>query len=983
MKVLWEFVAHEPLHEVEPGVIAVDVGGGRSGVERVFDHHSAREHSGSSASIVRERISELDSVRRDGVTIRCHQEPDMDCAVSAFLAVSYLVGEYEEESGFVDALVRLTDAVDQGGVHPLEWGETGRDVNLYTVFLLLDDFFRREAEEARAAVESYLDGVTGLEMDCSAERGKELFMAFSFVLLRSLREGWPETEGLLERDDEGGLASISGYLCAERENEEVQRAFCALDEFVRTTTREARGELERIVEEGEYEVFSVSLPSREDPEAAVEKACVYVEAPFSVLPVLKSIRGVKRNVVPGLESFSVLAFDPADGGQANRVIISLDPDRDPDCTLQGLGLELDRENRAQPGAPESRMRRYWRRVHGRLMPDPLFPGGDPWYDGRAFGYTIVDAPRQVENRRLDPARIKEVLRSDWWERAREYCSRDYREWEAGEEPGALPEDDLFSTHLMYPLIGLVPVRLRAHSAQLRSRMESENEDHPVAVGTESDGPAEEGQFGRYLLGMIEELKEYDFGTVDGRQQEWSVGSATLSPVQDFIRRYVELSSDQRNGAECPCPSENTTNCERFEEGQIGWCPVLKCAALIPEKLRTNPSAYDLFAHQLEWLELLDGEKPVNLTFLRHTVRQALHRFFVARDGGEVFDAPEIDIADVGGASRMVDHRIARYVDYIVEEIEEICLDPGQNRDQLQERIENARHYVTEAMEVLDSVDSGGGEAQSRRKDLVVPFLANMLAFIESLDRLTAWDFAERGDASPGGASLWDAIDALRRQISSEPGDAREASEGEAASVEEEADCGPGVFFRHAGWICASLGSRICRELYEASIGSAFREYDYPRALGLACRADRVAGIGGRLRFVGKQVMRMFFTPFLLTMFLGAGVLLMAELDYGLARNLMNVSVPLAGPVMNLSLGLLLVFNVGGIWSLLSGENRILRFAALFVILLVPAGIIGTLVWWLFQRKYPAPLPSVVFLTLGILFFSVVVSRIGGSGGTDS
>ncbi len=55
--------------------------------------------------------------------------------------------------------------------------------------------------------------------------------------------------------------------------------------------------------------------------------------------------------------------------------------------------------RSRPLAPERGVvdlgaPRFRRRGEGgETVVDPLFPGSDPWYDGRGHGYTIVDGPR--------------------------------------------------------------------------------------------------------------------------------------------------------------------------------------------------------------------------------------------------------------------------------------------------------------------------------------------------------------------------------------------------------------------------------------------------------------------------------------------------------------------------------------------------------------------------------------------------------------
>jgi hypothetical protein len=78
--------------------------------------------------------------------------------------------------------------------------------------------------------------------------------------------------------------------------------------------------------------------------------------------------------------------------QKRRCILSVTPDSG--ASLRGLGALLDET--------ESRRRIELHGIDDRvtdlttgaaLAPRPGYGNADPWYDGRAHGYTIVDAPR--------------------------------------------------------------------------------------------------------------------------------------------------------------------------------------------------------------------------------------------------------------------------------------------------------------------------------------------------------------------------------------------------------------------------------------------------------------------------------------------------------------------------------------------------------------------------------------------------------------
>jgi hypothetical protein len=64
------------------------------------------------------------------------------------------------------------------------------------------------------------------------------------------------------------------------------------------------------------------------------------------------------------------------------------------ASLRGLGALLDRaeaDRRRQRHGVDDRA--IEPKTRAPLPPRPGYDNADPWYDGRAHGYTIVDAPR--------------------------------------------------------------------------------------------------------------------------------------------------------------------------------------------------------------------------------------------------------------------------------------------------------------------------------------------------------------------------------------------------------------------------------------------------------------------------------------------------------------------------------------------------------------------------------------------------------------
>jgi hypothetical protein len=94
------------------------------------------------------------------------------------------------------------------------------------------------------------------------------------------------------------------------------------------------------------------------------------------------------------EGFIALCtYIPAGMSRAPRCMISVKPDAP--VNLEGLGkrlekLEHDRLEKANRGKDP----REFQIVTGERLPNrPGYSNPDPWYDGRAHGYTIIDTPR--------------------------------------------------------------------------------------------------------------------------------------------------------------------------------------------------------------------------------------------------------------------------------------------------------------------------------------------------------------------------------------------------------------------------------------------------------------------------------------------------------------------------------------------------------------------------------------------------------------
>jgi hypothetical protein len=131
-------------------------------------------------------------------------------------------------------------------------------------------------------------------------------------------------------------------------------------------------------------VFDLRLPLRDHVCATSAAKIASIKDPECRGAFFKSvIRGAYAETVDATCVFSTVKEDRiADQTEWVRAVISVDPASRFD--LRGLGAHVDEL--------ETTLREE-KHIPRLGPPRPGFDNSDPWYDGRAFAYTIVDAPR--------------------------------------------------------------------------------------------------------------------------------------------------------------------------------------------------------------------------------------------------------------------------------------------------------------------------------------------------------------------------------------------------------------------------------------------------------------------------------------------------------------------------------------------------------------------------------------------------------------
>jgi hypothetical protein len=339
-----------------PGYLFLDVGGAlRPGV---IDHHHLVGATGSTTGLVFRHPELLDaSASADSpdrsFTVVLHENPDLDCVASACLAIAYLTeGRFPPGA---EQLARYVDLVDQGAL-----GLTlANPFSLYAACMCLAN---------RPAPAGLTDEACWQR--CAAA-GVELT---AHVLARVADSGTPMTDvdafawpGLFDAADRRAIGA------------DVERYKRKLAE-PRTRPR----------------VLRLCLPGQEggtvEADALLVRDVQGEDDPGGCLFFKDWARSDARRSPNGRGFVALSVFQSEGPRQKRRCILSVTPHSQ--ASLCGLGAWLD----------EAEGRRRWEvfgvddRVADPLTgaarePRPGYTNADPWYDGRAHEYTIVDAPR--------------------------------------------------------------------------------------------------------------------------------------------------------------------------------------------------------------------------------------------------------------------------------------------------------------------------------------------------------------------------------------------------------------------------------------------------------------------------------------------------------------------------------------------------------------------------------------------------------------
>jgi Protein kinase domain len=319
----------------------------------VVDHHQIVSAGGSTAGLVPKCLAYIDGAVAPGgadeFTIVLHHDPDLDCVASAWLAAHYLA-----EGGLPAAheqLVAFVDRVDAGQTVLT----TAKPFSLYSAQRVLQARPKTDAEVERwtAAVQA---GLGLLDYVMGRVRGGEAI------------------------DDVDAFAAPT-FTPGDRESvaEDLQRYAAKLAD-----------------RQSAARVANLSLPRDGGGRAQVDALLIRDVQNVTDLARCRFFkdwaRGDVRNSPRRVGFVALSVFHPEEAGRPRRCILSVTPGQG--VALPGLGARLDAAESDRRGKRYGKDDRVIDPATGlALDPRPGYDNADPWYDGRAHGYTIVDSPR--------------------------------------------------------------------------------------------------------------------------------------------------------------------------------------------------------------------------------------------------------------------------------------------------------------------------------------------------------------------------------------------------------------------------------------------------------------------------------------------------------------------------------------------------------------------------------------------------------------
>jgi hypothetical protein len=331
----------------EPGKLFLDTG--NSLTHGILDHHHlSRETCAAILALERKELYTDWLAGYDAVDVVLHEQPDIDCIAALCIVDAVLNGKDIGEE-LLKKLARYTLDKDMGRT---ERPDIERP-SLYDILMGRFQIIRNDfaCGEDKSGEEPHFDFECRAMYERMTVEGLDIISRFLSMMergeIRDFRMSGEETDESLFREERAYLADDSARYLAD------------LSDFNRVTIIPAR------------------IPLKEINTSETKRALIYRDPASTLFKIWARHDTFHAGSEEGFATLLVIR----NTGKGKRYIISTDP-LGKYC-LRFLGDVLNHHEKRK------------REILGIPQDGPNRPGydiPDPWYDGRAHGYTIVDTP---------------------------------------------------------------------------------------------------------------------------------------------------------------------------------------------------------------------------------------------------------------------------------------------------------------------------------------------------------------------------------------------------------------------------------------------------------------------------------------------------------------------------------------------------------------------------------------------------------------
>lgn len=322
----------------------------------------------------------IHNIKKQDVEIVVHNEPDIDCFVSAYIIERYLNNQTLPRD--TEILIKSVEDIDSGRMEFKNVKPINPCFIVYAIASVIKEGIKKFNEENKA---------NGKTMNNEDEQSMKKGIQLTEAIINELSQLPINKKSL----DNVNLSSKTDLFKRELEllsddynnyiNDYNDTEICEKGKIKLPLKDSCENELSEV-----DALFWLTVPncilhkywSRQDKKAPLGEGYVFTFIP-SEINLDACARHDNEN-----DSFDKVELK---GIKVNKAIISVSPNSK--VCLKGLGESLEIAERETEKNFFGKNIHNWRSRNKSRFPESWCDNEDPWYDGRNFDYTIIDAPR--------------------------------------------------------------------------------------------------------------------------------------------------------------------------------------------------------------------------------------------------------------------------------------------------------------------------------------------------------------------------------------------------------------------------------------------------------------------------------------------------------------------------------------------------------------------------------------------------------------